>query len=175
MESDHFDALAARLAQGMSRRRSLGVFGAVGTAWAMAADTEAGKRKKRKNKKRKNPKPTSTSTTPAPQCPRCEECEDCLNGSCQPKADGTACGSGSICVHGGCGVPCTFGGTSCPPDSGLVCPEISAGPRVCVYGDYCDAPICTDQDHCPSGSICIYAPCGTPTMDFRCAQVVSFS
>ena len=65
MENDRFDALTARLAGGLTRRR-LGGLVALGAGAALTADPASGKRKKRKHKKHQQ---QTTTTTPTPRCP----------------------------------------------------------------------------------------------------------
>lgn len=65
MDSDQFDALVSRLTAQLTRRRSLGLAGALGMAGAgLATETDARKKKKKKHKK----KPTTTKA-PATQPP----------------------------------------------------------------------------------------------------------
>lgn len=88
METDQFDALTARLAQALSRRRSLGLLAALGAAASLAGDDAAGKKKRKKKKK----KPCGGA---------CGACQACVGGVCTLVADGASCGSGT-CFAGQC-------------------------------------------------------------------------
>lgn len=97
MESDRFDALITRLAEPLSRRRSLELLSALGVAGVVSTGEDAaGKGKGNGKKKRKHRK--KPTTTPAPTGPTCtdgfingnETDVDC-GGSC-PR-----CGVGKVC------------------------------------------------------------------------------
>ena len=92
MESVRFDALTARLATTLPRRRSVGLLAALGVAGAGLA-TEVDARKKKKKK-----------------CKGCTECQACKKGKCKPKPEGSAC-IGGLCAGGGCA--CFNGFRSC--------------------------------------------------------------
>jgi hypothetical protein len=127
METDRFDALTTRLAQGLTRRRSLGLLAALGAATSLAADAGARKHHKKKHGKKHKPK-----TTPPPCGGACGECEACFNDACTQVANGTTCGSGQ-CFAGDC----------------LTC----SGGKVPAEG-LCARP-CTTIDDCADGGICL--------------------
>lgn len=179
MESDRFDALATRLADRLSRRRSLALLAALGATATLAVDTE-GKRKKRKRKKPK--------TTP-PCGGGCGVCKTCSGNTCAPVANGTACGSGT-CVNGTCitctngqvlidnvcARPCTTTQADCLDESFCVnlaadSPDPQPDPRkICILAEGAVLrPSCAPSgrtDACPAGRICTrvqgYSLCAEP-------------
>ena len=99
METERFDVLTQRLAQGLSRRRGLGLLAALGAA-TLAADPAAGKHKKKKHKKKKKPCGGA-----------CGSCQACVNGACAQLADGVSCPGNGACLAGVCRT-CPSGKTS---------------------------------------------------------------
>lgn len=196
MDTDRFDAVATSLAQGLTRRRGLGLLAALGAAAAFASpfapDDAAAKRKKRKKHKPKKPCPGG-----------CGVCQTCSGKTCAIMADGTACGSGT-CVGGQC-ITCSGGQQlvnkvcTCPsgyelvhnlcarrcttsPDCGVngLCTTLiedkdlppGTARRICIRpedGTYIRYP-CTSaaSGHtCPAGEICVSATGGP-----QCGQPV---
>jgi hypothetical protein len=154
METDRFDAMTARLAQALTRRRSLGLLAALGAATSLGSDAEAGKKKgKKKGKKGKK--------TPKPCGGACGACQTCVSGTCTQVIDGTACSGSGACFAGQC-LTCTGGevpvdglcaklctvNADCGEDN-VFCHTYYAnnGPRYCMRGQNFD----TTPD-CPSGS-----------------------
>lgn len=169
MESDRFDALTARLATPLSRRRSVGLLGMLGLGSLVAADdTEARKRKHKKHKK----KPKLTCGAGTKVCGReCIPTSSCC-GSCP---------NGGVCLNGACNL-CTSEQTRC----GDACVDLATDPencgtcgRTCPSGD-CRNGTCTCDARalCPSGCSCTsdakgYAACSgnltsTPCVDYAC-------
>lgn len=93
MESDHFDKLAARLAQSLTRRRGLGLLVTIGSAPALSQEIEARKHKKGKHKNGKHKKGKGGGGTPGctPQ-PAAQTCA----GRCGTVADN--CGNSVACT-----------------------------------------------------------------------------
>ena len=120
MATDRFDALTARLAGGLTRRRGLGLLAALGAA-TLAADPAAGKHKKKKHKKKK------------PCGGACGSCQACVNGACAQLADGVACPGNGACLAGVCRT-CPSGKTSV---DGLCA-------KLCTSGADCATGICLD-------------------------------
>ena len=132
METDRFDALTARLAQGLSRRRHLGALAAVGTVSALVPRHVAGKKKKKKC-------PTCpVPTTPAPAfCAGKNTCAQSGQANCEASGDECFCfiredNAASIC---GIGQGITQNCGTCP--SGTVCVMLGGG---CGSGFGCVAP-----------------------------------
>lgn len=169
METERFDALTARLAHRLSRRRTLGLLtlGSAGIALTHSA-AEARKHHKHKHHHKKG-------GGNQPKCPACGPCETCVNFACVPQPDRAACGDDAVCLRGQCTFICgetnhnatceAAGGTCSLPsddnDLGWVCVQTF---------DYCEAPGCGFNDDCASGEICVgnecfgegWYYCGTP-------------
>lgn len=166
MESDRFDALTARLAAPLSRRRSVGVLGVLGLGSLLTADdTEARKHKKKKKKKQ------LTCGTGTRVCGR-----ECIpNSSCCG-----SCPDGGFCRNGEC-VVCTGGETRC----GNACVNLATDPdncgkcgRVCPMGQCVHgACACNGDERCPSGCGCYSSAtgggaCGGPTTTKPCVDLL---
>ena len=166
METDRFDAVTARLAQGLTRRRGLGLLAALGGIAALAPDAEAGKKKGKKKRGKKKPKPQPAACGGA-----CGPCQSCLSGVCTQVADKTAC-TGGTCFDGQCLV-CSGG--KVPVDglcarlcetnadcgeANVYCHTYYAGnaPRYCMRGqDFATTPDCSsgDSSECGAGRLCV--------------------
>ena len=156
VENDRFDALTARLAGGLTRRR-LGGLVALGAGAALTADPASGKRKKRKHKKHQQ---QTTTTTPTPRCPAsCPVCQECVDGrTCTPVADETPCEGTGLCASGacraqptcistsgtGCGAtrPCCSGNCSSLPPFGMVCLGQAGSGAACKLNGDCSSGDC---------------------------------
>jgi hypothetical protein len=128
MESTQFDDLIRRLSEQVTRRRSLGLLGALGATGLSAAD-EAIAKKKKKKKKGKGKGKGANTTTP------------------QPATTTTA--APDICAAGL--------GTWCNPERTCAC-SIGAKPtdplRCLEYDDIETATACDDDAGCPNGQAC---------------------
>ena len=163
MESDRFDALTARLAGTLSRRRTVGLLAALGIAGAGAANDADAKKKKKK------------------KCKGCTECQACKKGKCKPKPEGSAC-IGGLCNGGGCA--CFNGFKACqgrciPDDQCCTSADCGSGGTcqsgTCICGggskrcgNQCipAANCCGDSD-CTGGRTCLSGSCAftCPTGD----------
>lgn len=171
MESDRFDALTARLAGPLSRRRSVGLFAALGIASTRLADQAEAK-------KRKKPK----------KCTSCTECQACRKGKCKPKPEGSAC-TGGLCTGGSC--TCANGFKSCQGRcilneqccTAADCGQGSScqnGTCVCLDGfkrcgtrcipvaQCCSNSDCTGGRKCVSGT-CAFASCNAVECPINCS------
>lgn len=170
MDMDRFDAVATSLAQGLTRRRGLGLLAAVGAAAAVASpfapDEAAAKHKKRKKHKPKKPCPGG-----------CGVCQTCSGKACATVADGTACGGGT-CVGGQC-ITCTGGQQlvnnvcTCPSGFELVkniCARRCASAEDCGANGLC-RPLVEDTTLPPDVQrrICI-RPEGGTYIRYRCTR-----
>ncbi|MDQ2653777.1 MAG: hypothetical protein M3Z20_12140 [Chloroflexota bacterium] len=137
METDPFDSLRVRLANAVTRRRSLGILGLLGMA-TMALPDEATARKKRKKKKKNRKKNKGqTSTTPAP-----------TTASTTTRAPGTCGAAGSFC------------GTEQTP---CICAASSTDVR-CVSLEDLELDLCEHHSDCTGGKICILEPFDQTTL-----------
>lgn len=180
MDDAQFDGLVRRLCTSGSRRPVIGAgLAALVALGASAARPDAGAARKKKKKKGKKKKGnTGATTTPAPQCTSCPACQACANGACAPVADGTACGSGGTCIHGGCATQCGAPNYTCPfPASGCALLNGPDAPGTCfqVPTNVCGAPQCGSHADCPTGSVCAGfgdCPPDPNTPRFICVKVL---
>jgi hypothetical protein len=159
MDSDQFDALAARLSGQLTRRHSLGLLGGLSAAGASLVHETMAKKKKKKKKKGKkattSPPPTTAppTTTPEPPCP---SGQDRCGGACR-----TACPSGRVRNPLTCG---------CCRPSGLrehVCGTVERDPccapeLACRTVDGGDSTACPGRlinDACSFGAQCASGFC----------------
>ncbi|MBL8126878.1 MAG: hypothetical protein U0Z70_12160 [Thermomicrobiales bacterium] len=99
MESDRFDWLTAHLAQGLTRRRGLGLLVAIGAAPALSQEIEAGKHKKGKHKKGKKNKNKGGGGTAG--CTPQAVAQTCA-GRCGTFSDNCGNGVACTCPQGQC-------------------------------------------------------------------------
>lgn len=151
MDTTSFHTLLRSLTSHASRRHVLhGLAGALGLAGAPVLPKVADVKNKKRNKRRR-------------RCNSCGPCRRCQKGKCKPKADGTACGSGTICQGGACLCP-----TACCADADCgVCRACQNGTCVTMPGAACGsgrtclangscAVVCDFSGHmpCPDGCDC---------------------
>ena len=165
MDESRFDFATQRVHDLLTRRRTLGTLAALSLGTALLAD-DADAKKKKKKKKQKGKPSTTTTTPPQPQCTNCTLCEKCVNGSCQPLADGEACGTGGVCFDGACAKRCANFGDCVSPNHSISCqiPRGTTLPAICTLPDSvpCNAAECSSTAQCPSGEICGIVGCGSP-------------
>lgn len=143
MDSGRFDDLIARLAAPISRRRGVGLAGALGLA-GLGAAPGADARKK-KHKKRKKPKAT---TTPPPGCRA-----SCAGRACGDNGCGGSCGACQgelICRNGTCA--CPDGQDLCGGICHPACPPSSPGQVVARHPASCACCVRPGSFPCPNAA-----------------------
>ncbi|MFT4038975.1 MAG: hypothetical protein QM692_12395 [Thermomicrobiales bacterium] len=171
MDTDHFDALAMRITDHLTRRRTLGLAGllaAAGLGLGLADEADA-KKKKRRKKPRRPKKPVT------PTCTGCTACQTCVNGACQASPENSACGTGGICVNGACERSCDPFADTCP--TGASCYErFGRSDGLCVPDSFsiCSGKVCPDDSACVQGQGCMAFTCADipPTIS-HCAPVLA--
>ena len=160
MDSEQFDALVSRLTPHLTRRRSLGMLGALGVV-AGQDDPEA-KGKKKKKKKKKKPATTPAPATTLIPCLGCSACEECVDGFCRAIADGGICGTGGLCYQSACFKGCNLVSQNCP--AGTYCTQVSGTSKgVCApLGTSCSGPQCSGAT-CGQGQVCGITTCEAGT------------
>lgn len=158
MDPDAVNELANRLASRLTRRRSIGVFGALGLGSVFINDAAMARHKKHKKKNKNKGHATTTpapTTTRSPQCAACTACETCVNNTCQPRAQGAACGSGGICDGGICARACGTGKPACASFTACA-PAVNGAGSICVdLNGICGEPACNEDAECQSGEKCL--------------------
>lgn len=166
MDESRFDKTAQRVSDLLSRRRTLGTLATLGLGAGLLFDDAGAKKKKKKKNKGKGTSSTTTTVPPQRQCTNCALCERCVDGSCQPLADGEACGTGGVCFEGACAKRCTTFNDCASPNHSISCqtPLGTTLPQICTLPDSapCNAATCGTTAQCPSGEICGIVGCGTP-------------
>lgn len=151
MESDHFDALTARLAVGFSRRHSVGLLGLLGLrSVVVPAETVAKRRKKNKKKGKKKP-----TTTPSPVCKPA-----CGSRTCGDNGCGGSCGQCTgemVCRNGTC--RCPEGKELCGGQCYPVCVPTHPSQVVARHPATCTCCVRPGGIPCPDS---IYACCVPP-------------
>lgn len=145
MDSAHFDALTARLAAPLTRRRSVGLLAILGLGGFIATDDASARKHKKKHKRAKRPTCTPNcdrricgSDGCGGTCGTCPSCQECQGGVCVLNANGTACGDACHECQGGACVA-RADGTTCGADSCQTC-----------QGGQCVAKL--DSAPCPEAS-----------------------
>ena len=149
MDSDRFDAITARLAAPLTRRRGMGLISMLGLSALVAGDEAAARKKKRKEKKKKRGGTCipncSNKTCGADGCSG--TCGECFRGTCE--AGVCTCATGYEVCQGACLVACSPAERRNPETCGccIGSPSIvpCAADEQCCSGD-CDGGICRGRD-----------------------------
>ena len=144
MDADQFDTLTARLSAQFTRRRSLGLLGALGVAGAVTADGVSARKKGKRRKKK---------------CSAAAQATLCAN-ACGPQ---TLCGKpvdcGACPCHAENGVCCDIEGTPCTSPSTCCSRQcdflVGGGTCSSCKGHYCD-----QNFPCCGGEACTNSRCG---------------
>lgn len=171
MESEHFDTLTTRITAQLTRRRTLGILGAVAAVRLGQAD-EAGAKKKKKKKRKHHSSTKPTKPVPPPACTGCSACQTCVNGVCQALPENSACGVAGICIRGACSRACNPALPACP--AGSTCTNRQGrSDGVCVSDSeiICFNQTCAMDSMCPPGAVCTRPTC--IDLDAHCATAVA--
>ena len=164
MESDRFDELTARLARPISRRRGVGLAGALGLSGlsGLSAWQGADARKKKKHKKKHKKKPT---TTPPPGCRK-----TCGGRTCGDDGCGGSCGTCAgelVCRNGTCG--CPDGQDLCGGICRAACPPSTPGRVVARHPTSCLCCVRPGSIPCPDSTVqCCLGPADLPCCARAC-------
>lgn len=140
MESTQFDDLIRRLSEQVTRRRSLGLLGMLGTAGLSTTDEALARKKKKKKRKGKGKGKGAKTTTPQPSSTTTATPDICAAGP------GVWCNAEKTCA-------CSIGVQVTDP---LRCLE---------FDDIATAKACDDDADCPTGQAC-GRPSGAPGSTF---------
>lgn len=190
MEEAQFDALTARLAAPLSRRRSVSLLAVLGWGGLTAASNANAKKKKKRKKK---PKPAVACTPSCDRkvcggdgcggtCGECDACHECQAEACVAKANGAACGDACHQCQGGVCVALAEGST-CGVDScqtcqggqcvvkldGAACSEFRNG--LCRRGTCRNRPLCVSNSEnlsCGFAGNCCYQNEGDTCPGINC-------